>query len=79
MLSPREDWLQWAATLRRYQADGFVSWLLEAGRPLAILTAQILYWGQPFLGGNAQALGQMLESDEQSRLFADLLNGGSSS
>jgi hypothetical protein len=78
MLSPREDWLQWAETLRRYQAAGFVSWLLEAGRPLAILTAQILYWGQPFIGDSAQALGSMLESDEDTRAFADLLNGGSS-
>ena len=76
MLSPREDWLQWAETLRRYQADGFVSWLLEAGRPLAILTAQVLYWGRPFLGDGAQSLGQMLESDEEARAFAELLNGG---
>ena len=76
MLSPREDWLQWAETLRRYQADGFVSWLLEAGRPLAILTAQVLYWGQPFLGDRAHALGSMLESEEDARAFADLLHGG---
>jgi len=76
MQSPREDWLQWAETLRRYQAEGFVSWLLEAGRPLAILTAQVLYWGRPFFGDTAQAVGQMLESDEEARAFAALLNGG---
>jgi hypothetical protein len=79
MLSPREDWLQWAATLRRYQAVGFASWLLEAARPLAILTAQILYWGRPFLGENAQALGRILESDEEARAFAVFLNGGTPS
>ena len=76
MQSPREDWLRWAATLRRYQAEGFASWLLEAGRPLAVLTAQLLYLGQPFLGGTAKALGQMLESDEEARAFAAMLNGG---
>jgi hypothetical protein len=77
MQSPREDWLQWAETLRRYHADGFVSWLLEAGRPLAILTAQALYWGRPFLGEGAQTLGDMLESDDTAESFADLLGGGS--
>ena len=75
MQSPREDWLQWANTLRRYQADGFVSWLLEAGRPLAILTAQALYWGQPFLGKSAGVLGHLLESDEEAQAFAELLSG----
>lgn len=76
MLSPREEWLKWAETLRRYQAEGLVAWLLEAGRPLAILTAQVLYWGQPFFGDTAQAVGHMLESDEEARAFAALLNGG---
>ncbi len=76
MLSPREEWLQWAETLRRYQAEGLVSWLLEAGRPLAILTAQVLYLGEPFLGNTAQAVGHMLESDDEARAFAALLNGG---
>ncbi len=76
MRTPREDWLRWADALRRYQADGIASWLLEAGRPLAILTAQLLYVGRPFLGDTAQALGQMLESDEDAREFASLLNGG---
>src|SRR5512143_1072585 len=76
MQSPREDWLRWVDTLRRYQVDGFVSWLLDAGRPLAILAAQILYLGRPFIGETAQTLGHMLESDEESQEFAALLNGG---
>lgn len=76
MQSPREDWLRWVDTLRRYQADGFVSWLLDAGRPLAILSAQLLYLGRPFLGETAQAVGRMLESDEEANAFATLLNGG---
>ena len=76
MLSPREDWHRWAETLRRYQADGFVSWLLEGARPLAIVAAQLLYWGQPFLGDSAHAVGRMLESEEEARAFVALLNGG---
>ncbi len=76
MLSPREDWIQWAETLRRYQAEGFATWLLDAGRPLTILTAQVLYWGQPFLGDTARSLGQMLESDEKTQAFAAMLKGG---
>ncbi len=78
MHSPREDWIRWAETLRRYQADGLASWLLEAGRPLAILTAQLLYVGRPFLGDAAQSLGEMLESDEDARAFAALLSRGMS-
>jgi hypothetical protein len=76
MQSPREDWVRWAETLRRYQADGLVSWLLEAGRPLAILTAQLLYAGRPFLGDAAQTLASTLESDEDAKAFASLLDGG---
>jgi len=62
MLSPREDWIQWAETLRRYQAAGFASWLLDAGRPLAVLTAQVLYWGQPFLGDPRAVLIRAIEA-----------------
>lgn len=76
MQSAREDWLRWAETLRRYQADGLASWILEAGRPLALLVAQVLYWGRPFLGETSQVLGETLESDEQARAFAAYLNGG---
>ncbi len=76
MQSPREDWNRWADTLRRYQVDGFVSWLLDAGRPLAIFSAQILYLGRPFFGETWQNVGQMLESDDEARDFSRLLNGG---
>jgi hypothetical protein len=78
MQSPREDWLRWADTLRRYQMDGFASWLLDAGRPLAIFAAQVLYAGRPFLGDTAESLGRMLESDEDAGEFAALLNRGTS-
>ena len=76
MLPPRHDWIQWAQTLRRYQLDGFVSWLLDAGRPFALLTAQVLYVARPFFGEGAQTFAHTLESDDEARAFADFLDGG---
>ena len=76
MLPPRDDWIQWAETLRRYQLDGFVSWLLDAGRPFALLTAQVLYVARPFFGEGVQAFAHTLESDNEARAFADFLDGG---
>ncbi len=76
MLPPRYDWIQWAETLRRYQLDGFVSWLLDAGRPVALLTAQVLYVARPFFGEGAQTFAHTLESDDEARAFADFLDGG---
>jgi hypothetical protein len=75
MHSPRENWPRWAETLRRYQLEGVVSWFLDAGRPLALLSAQALYVGSPFLGGGADELARMLESDDEARAFASLLDG----
>jgi hypothetical protein len=74
--SPRAHWLDWAETLRRYQLDGLASWLLEAGRPLVLLSAQMLYMGRPFLGESADALARTLESDDEARAFASFLDGG---
>jgi hypothetical protein len=74
--SSRVHWLQWAESLRRYQLDGIVSWLLDAGRPLAILSAQVLYMGRPFLGIFAEELADTLESDDEARAFASFLDGG---
>jgi hypothetical protein len=36
--------------LRRHQLQGIVAWLLEAGAPLALLSAQLLYV-RPWIGG----------------------------
>ncbi len=75
MQSPREHWIHWAVFLRRYQLDGIVTWLLEAGRPLAFVSAQILYFGRPFLGQEVDSLAQMLESGDESHAFAAFLEG----
>lgn len=73
----RTHWLQWAEILRRYQLDGLASWLLDAGRPLVLLSAQLLYMGRPFFGENVDALAHTLESDDETRAFAAFLDGGS--
>ncbi len=75
MRSPRSHWIQWAGVLRRYQLDQLALWLLDTGRPLAILSAQALYIGQPILGDGVHDLASLLESDEESRAFAAFLNG----
>jgi hypothetical protein len=73
--SSRVHWPQWVEVLRHYQLDGIVSWLLDAGRPLAILSAQVLYMGQPFLGESAEELAKTLESDDEARAFASFMDG----
>jgi hypothetical protein len=74
--SPRDHWLRWAGTLRRYQLDGFARWVLDAGKPLAILSAQVLYIGRPFLGENADALARTLESEDELHAFVSFLDEG---
>ncbi len=75
MQSPRDKWPLWAETLRRYRFAGIASWFLEAGRPLALLSAQALYVGRPFLGGGVDGLARMLESEDETRAFASFLDG----
>jgi len=53
--------------------------MLDAGLPLAILSAQALYFGRPFLGESAEALARTLESDEELRDFVSFLDGGTNS
>jgi hypothetical protein len=77
--SPRDHWLRWAGTLRRYQLDGFARWVLDSGKPLAILSAQVLYIGRPFLGENADALARILESEDELRAFVSFLDQGAES
>ena len=77
--SPRGRWLRWAEILRRYHLDGFAAWMLDAGQPLAVLLAQALYFGRPFLGESADALARTLESDDELHAFVSFLDGGADS
>ena len=75
-MQARSDWSKWAESLRRLKLDGFAAWLLEAGGPLTILSAQAVYMSQPFIGGkNLNSLAQMLEEDDQTQAFARYLRG----
>lgn len=72
----RTDWSTWAETLRRFKLDGLASWLLEAGSPLSVLGAQMLYVSQPFVGGKGiEALAHMLENEQETQAFAQYLRG----
>jgi hypothetical protein len=75
-MQSRADWSVWAETLRRFKLDGLASWLLEAGSPLTLLTAQALYIGQPFAGGKRiEAIAHMLEEEEETQAFIRYLRG----
>ena len=74
-MQSRADWPQWIETLRRFKLDGFASWFLEAGSPLAVIGAQILYIGQPFVGGKTiNALAHMLEEESEVQAFVQYLH-----
>jgi hypothetical protein len=75
MESPRAYWPRWAEALRRHRLDGLAAWILDAGGPLTLLSAQAIYFGRPFLGQSAEALARTLESDEEIRAFVTYLGG----
>jgi len=75
-MQSRADWLSWAQTLRRFKLDGVASWLLEAGSPISLLGAQLLYVSQPLFGGSQiRSLAQMLEDEQETQAFVRYLRG----
>lgn len=70
----RDERPRWVDGLRRYQLDGLVGWFLDAGRPFAFLSAQLMYMATPFIGIGAERVGRLLESDEESEAFLRLLS-----
>jgi hypothetical protein len=79
MVSSRTHWPAWMNSLHRLGLEGFAVWLLEAGGPLNVLGAQLLYLGQPFFptsaNDNIHALANLLEQEDESRAFVALLKG----
>lgn len=74
MQTPSADWKKWSNTLSRFHMKGLVGWLLEAGEPLTLVGAQLLYFGQPFIGHNkVESLAAFLENQEETRAFAAFL------
>lgn len=74
MQTPRAFWPAWAERLQTWKLDAFAAWLLEAGGPYTLLSAQALYFARPFIGGNQiDILARMLEEDEEVHAFAKYL------
>jgi len=74
MQTLRAFWPAWAESLRHWKLDAFVAWLLEAGGPFTLLSAQALYFTGPFLGGEQiEVLARMLEEDDEVHAFARYL------
>jgi hypothetical protein len=67
-------WSEWAESLRHKGLNGFAAWALEAGGPLMLLGAQVLYFGQPFIpGASTRALARLLENRDETEAFVAML------
>ena len=69
---------RWAARLQGWQMHQFTAALLEAGGPLKLIGAQLVFISQPLFSGlirreQINALADMLEEPEQTRTFIQLL------
>ncbi|MEZ0395365.1 MAG: hypothetical protein ABWK53_02890 [Anaerolineales bacterium] len=77
-LERRPSWPVWAKTLRRLGLEDLAIWALEAGAPLALLSAQVLYLGGPLLRpllseARLADLAALLENGEEQRAFISFL------
>ncbi|MBT3321017.1 MAG: hypothetical protein HN392_01905 [Anaerolineae bacterium] len=74
MQRPSVAWTRWSDTLTRYKIKSLVAWFLEVGEPLNIVGAQILYFGEPLLGGGRfNDIARFLENEEERRAFISFL------
>ncbi len=67
-------WQVWVDFLDRWHLKDLIMIVLDAGEPLRIIGAQVIYLGQPFLNGfipadHLTALSEMLENQHQARKF----------
>jgi hypothetical protein len=74
----RSAWPGWAEFLHRYGLENLVAWALEAAGPLAVLGAQVLYIGGPFLRPawsdlQRDALAGLLEDRDEALAFTAFL------
>lgn len=73
METPRPQWSDWAKTLQHLKLDSLTAWLLDAGAPLTLLSAQALYFSSPILGRRTESLARLLEDESETRAFAEFL------
>ena len=81
MQSDRHIWQAWAAKLQQLGAASFVAAFLDAGGPLNVIFAQLVYMSQPFLQwfvprNQLEAVARLLEEPEGVRAFAQFLREG---
>jgi hypothetical protein len=73
-----ESWQKWAQSLQRNHLKGIALVLLEGTGPFKMILSQLMLSTTPFVGGTRrddwQALAEMLEDDEESRKFAEILH-----
>lgn len=76
MQTPRAYWPAWVEYLQNLELDSLVAWLLDAGAPLTLLAAQMLYFLRPLHNfGQVEALASMLEQSDETRAFIGYLRG----
>jgi hypothetical protein len=78
MQSDRQIWQAWAAKLQLLGAVSFVAAFLDAGGPLNVIFAQLVYMSQPFLQwfvprSQLDAAARLLEEPEGVRAFVQFL------
>jgi hypothetical protein len=83
MQKDRSFWPEWAHFLRKSGLNEIVAAVLDAGGPVNLFLAQIVYAGQPFLnrvvpGERLEAMAGLFEDQEESRLFAAFIREESS-
>jgi hypothetical protein len=76
MQPPRSLWSEWANQLRRLKLDSIAAWMLEAGAPVTLLSAQALFIARPLLGAGSEAVAHLLEEEDEVRAFAAYLREG---
>ena len=77
MQSTRAFWPTWAERLQDWRLDTLAAWLLEAGGPFTLLSAQALYIISPFFAGEGvENLARMLERNDETQAFISFLHGG---
>lgn len=81
MQSHHAIWTHWADSLKKRGMEGFAAWALDAGAPLGMLGAQLIYFGQPLLSPffpfeQTEALAGLLEDRTEARAFIDYLKNG---
>ena len=69
-----DSWPAWVSFLRRFGLENLAAWLLESGGPLAVLGAQFIYLGGPFLRPviereQMEAIALLLEDRDEGHAF----------